>query len=377
MKRSIFSLAVAIAAVSSSAFSQTPIKVGVSLALTGPAASVGVPEKNSILLAPKTIGTHPLQFIILDDSTDPTSARKNVEKLMSEDHVDLILGGANNTSAFAIADVAATASTPYVALSPPGKVRDWVFQVPYSEAQYSKVFAAHMKTLGIKTFAYIGFNDPYGESWAVEMQKATEVYGIKMVASERFERTATSVIAQALKIMSANPDAVMIGASAGPGVLPQSTLVGRGFKGKIYQGPAVINSEFLRLGGKDVEGTLLVSGPLAVLDLLPANHPNREDGMKLKTIYEAAYGTGKLNNFSAYAWDGIQIVTVAAQTALAKGTKPGTPEFRKALRDALEQIRDVKGVLGTISFSPSKRIAYDGSSLAMITIRGNRFVPLE
>lgn len=366
-------IATALFVTSGIASAQAPIKIGVVLALTGPAASVGIPEKNSLLLMPKSIGGHRVEVIILDDATDTTKARKNAEKLVSEDHVDVMIAGATPISARAINPVAESSSTALVALAPAGKLGGWVFQVPFTEAQYAKTTADHMKASGIKTIAYIGYNDPYGESWATEIVKAVEARNIKVVANERFERTATSVTAQVLKIMVANPDAVMIGASAGPAVLPQATLVGRGFKGKFYQGAGAINDEFLRLGGKEVEGALFASSPLPALEELPASNSHKAAGMNLKSLYEAAYGKGTLTNFSAYAWDAAQVVTVAAQRVLATSAKPGTPEFRKAMRDALEQARDVKGVLGTVSFSPTDHLAYDGSSLIMITVRDHRF----
>ncbi len=357
------------------AHAQTPIKIGVVLALTGPAASVGIPEKNSLLLIPKSLGGHPVEVIILDDATDTTKARKNAEKLVSEDRVDIMIAGATPISARAINPVAESSNTPFVALAPAGNLGAWVFQIPFTEAQYAKTTADHMKASGVKTIAFIGYNDPYGESWAKEIVKAAEERNIKVVANERFERTATSVTAQALKIMSSNPDAVMIGASAGPAVLPQATLVGRGFKGRFYQGAGAINDEFLRLGGKDVEGALFASSPLPALDQLPAGSQQKESGMKLKALYETAYGTGTLTNFSAYAWDALQVVTAATQKVLTSAAKPkpGTPEFRKAIRDALEQARDVRGALGTVAFSPTNHLAYDGSSLIVITVRDRHF----
>ena len=60
------------------------INVGVVLSATGPAASLGIPEKNTIALMPQTIGGQKINYIILDDASDTTSAVANTRKLIAE-----------------------------------------------------------------------------------------------------------------------------------------------------------------------------------------------------------------------------------------------------------------------------------------------------
>src|SRR5690606_33271839 len=107
-----------------------------------------------------------------------------------------------------------------------------------------------------------------------EVTPRLEKAGIKLVATERFARADTSVTGQALKLTSANPDAVVVVASGSGAAMPQLALVERGYKGKIYQTHAAATRDLMRVGGKSVEGTFVSSGPVVVAEQLPANHPS-------------------------------------------------------------------------------------------------------
>ena len=358
---------------------QAQIKIGMSLATTGPAASLGIPEKNTATLYPATVAGQKIEYIILDDASDTTTARKNFEKLTSEDKVDALIGPSTSPTALAVIEVAAKSQTPMIALGaairivqPMDDQKRWVFKTPYNDSSVAEASVLHMVKNGIKAIGHIGFNEAYGESWLQELKKACEKHGVKILASETYSPKDTSVTAQILKIMATNPPAVLIVGAGTPAVLPQATLVERGYKGKIYQTAGVINNDFLRVGGTNVEGTLLPSGPVIVVDELPDSNPAKKPAMDYKQKYEGKFGAGTLTTFGANGWDAMLILEQAIPVALKKG-KPGTVEFRAALRDAIENVRGLPSTHGMINMSAADHNGYAGDAPVIVTITGGKW----
>lgn len=353
-------------------FAYADINIGVSVSATGPAASLGIPEKNTFALLPTTIGGEKVNYIVLDDGTDPGQATKNARKLVTEDKVDVLVGSSSTPACAAIAEVANETATPQVAMCPvdlPEAKNTWVFRTPQHNSLMAKALVGHMSEHGVKTLGFIGFNDPYGEVWLKEITAAAEAAGIKLVAVERYNRTDTSVSGQVLKIVSARPDAVMIAGSGTPAALPHTTLIERGFKGQIYQTHAAANKEFLKIGGKAVEGGILPIGPIAVASQLPDSHPSKKVALDYIKLYEATYGPGSVSSFGGYAFDAYKLIEKAVPTALKKA-KPGTPQFRQALRDALESEREVAGVHGVFNMSAKDHFGLDERARVLVRIEG-------
>ena len=338
------------------------INVGVVVSATGPAASLGIPEKNTFALMPQTIAGQKVQYIILDDASDTTAAVANTRKLISESKADIIIGSSITPNSLAMIDVVAEGKTPMITLAASAKIiepmddkKKWVFKTPQNDGLMAGAIADHMAKSGVKTVGYIGFNDAYGESWLQEFKKAGEAKGLKLVATEAFSRSDTSVTGQALKIMAAKPDAVLVAGSGTPAALPEKTLKERGYKGKYYQTHGVANADFLRVGGKDVEGTFLPAGPILVADQLPDSNPVKKEGVAYVQAYEGKYGKGSAATFGAHAWDAGKVMAAAIPEALKKA-QPGTAEFRVALRDALEQTKGVAGAHGIFSYTPTDHL---------------------
>jgi len=330
------------------------VTIGVSLPLSGPASGLGIPIKNQLALWPQTIAGEKINLIVLDDATDPSNGVKNARRFVTEDKVDLILGSGGTPIALAMAPVAAEGETVQLALAPvalpPGKDA-WTFRLPQSAEVMAHAVIEHMKKSNVKTLGFIGYNDAYGEVWLNELQAKAPGAGIKVVAVERFARADTSVTAQALKIVSANPDAVLVVATGSGAAMPQKGLVERGYKGKMYQTHAAATRDLMRIGGKDVEGTLVVSGPALVGELLPDSNPSKKPALDFVQTYEKAYGAGSRNQFAAHTYDAVIVLSKALPIALKKA-KPGTKEFRAALRDALEQIGATPVSHGVIHWTP-------------------------
>ena len=354
---------------------QADINVGVNVSATGPAASLGIPEKNTFALMPTTIAGEKVNYIILDDASDTTTAVKNLRKMISEDKIDVVLGSTISPNSLAMIDVAAEAGTPMISMAASSRIVDpvddkrrWVFKTPQNDAQMSTAIVEHMTNAGVKTVAFIGFADAYGEGWWQQFSSIAEARKLKMVANERYNRADTSVTGQVLKIISARPDAVLIAGSGTPAALPQKALKERGYAGKIYQTHGVANNDFLRVCGKDCEGTLLPAGPVLVANQLPDSNPVKKAATEYITKYEAAHGKGSVSTFGAHAWDTGRLLQAAVPVALKKA-KPGTAEFRAALRDALEGSKEVAGAHGIFNMSPTDHLGLDQRSRVMVEIQ--------
>lgn len=354
---------------------QAEINVGVIVSATGPAASLGIPEKNTLALLPTTIGGEKVNYIVLDDASDTTTAVKNIRKVISEDKVDVVIGSTISPNSLAMIDVAAESRTPMISMAASARIVDpvddkrrWVFKTPQNDAQMSTAIVEHMTNSGVKTVGFIGFADAYGEGWFEQFKSVAEARKLQIVANERFNRNDTSVTGQVLKVMSARPDAVLIAGSGTPAALPQKTLKERGYAGRLYQTHGVANNDFLRVCGKDCEGTFLPAGPVLVAAQLPDSNPVKKAAMDYITKYEAAHGKGSVSTFGAHAWDAGQLMTAAIPVALKKA-KPGTAEFRAAMRDALEGIKELPGAHGIFNMSPTDHLGFDQRSRVMVEIK--------
>ena len=361
----------------SSAYSQ--IKVGVTVSATGPAASLGIPEKNAFAVMPTEIAGQKVEYIILDDATDPVAAVKNTRKLLTEDKVDIVLGSTISPNSLAMVDVVAEAQTPMIAMASSLKIIDpidtkkfWVFKVPQNDSHMMTALSAHMSDVGVKTVGIIGFNDAYGEGVISEFSKLTSVRRLNIVSSERYARTDTSVTGQILKLIASNPDAVLIAASGTPAVLPLKTLKDRGYKGKIYFTDGVINEDFLRVGGKDLDGAFLPAGPFVVASQLPDSNPIKKVSLDFIKLYEKKFPQQSPNSFTAHAWNTYLILKYAVPIAL-KTAKPGTKEFRAALRDAIEGTHDLVTTHGVINMSKTDHMGFDQRARVMVKIENGQW----
>ena len=373
--RFIFRLAAALAASSFVAFAaHAQMKVGVIASATGATAVVGIPQKNTAALLPKQIGGVTVDYIVYDDASDSTQSVALVKRLLSEEKVDAIIGPSGSPNAMASLQFVAEAKTPMLApvgtpavVLPMDDNKRWVYKTTQNDDLISEAIVGHMARHGVKTVGFIGLNDAYGESWYRTFVPMAEKAGIKLVANERFARTDQSVIGQAAKIIAANPDAVLVGAAGGPTVLPQTTLVERGYKGQVYQTHGAATPDFVRLGGKAVEGTVMAASLMLVLDQVPDTNPAKKVAQAYIAAYEKVYGT-KPATFGANVYDAGLLLQAAVPEA-AKKARPGTPEFRAALRDALEQIKELVGTQGVYTMTPQDHSGFDRRGRELMQLR--------
>ncbi len=354
---------------------QAQIKIGVVASATGPSSVIGISQMNTAALLPKTMGGLDVQYIALDDASDPNQTVQIFKKLISDEHVDAIIGPSGAPNAVGVIRFAAESHTPMLApvgttavVLPMDDVRRWIFKTTQNDLLIADALVGHMKAHGVKTIGVIAANDPFGQGWVKTLAGLTDKAGIKTVGVEYFQRTDTSVAAQSLKLVAANPDAILVAAAGGPTVLPHTTLIDQGYRGQIYQTHGAATPDFLRLGGRKVEGAVLAASLMLVMDEVPDSVPSRKVAADYIAAYKQRYGTSPAT-FGANVYDGGLLLSAAVPIALKSG-QPGTPAFREALRDALEQAKELVGPQGVYTMSPADHSGFDERGRVLITVRG-------
>ena len=374
-RRFCTAIVVAAAALAAGA-ANAEITVGVTLGATGPGASLGIHYKNAFQLLPKTLGGEPVKYIILDDQSKPDEAAKNARKFVTEDKVDAMMGSNGVPSAVAMIQVAAENKTPMIALTPvpplsPDRLH-WTFVVPQPTELMMSAVVEHLKAHGAKSVGYIGFSDTWGDLVHNALRSLAPAGGFKIITNERYARADTSVTGQVLKIMAANPDVVVVGGSGTGGALPQIALRERGYKGAIYHNHGTVNLAFIKVGGKAVEGAIAPTGALIVAEELPASFPTKKVSLDFVKRYESSFGAGSRNAFAGYSYDGVALLNAAVPVALKKA-KPGTPEFREALRAALENVKNIIGTHGVYNMSASNHNGLDDRGRVLVDVSNGQW----
>ena len=355
------------------------ITIGALLSLTGPGAGLGIPEKNTIELLPKTIAGQTVRWVVIDDTSDTTASVRAARKMADEEHVDAILGPSTTPNSVAILDAAGATSTPYISLSgssnmivPPEGNRRWAFKMLPSEAVATSQMAADMKKRGVMTIAHIGFANALGDGYITAMQAEAEKLGIKTVAETRYNPGDTSVAPQVLRVLQEKPGAVFIAASATPATTPILELRNRGFTGLIYTVQGIAGPDAIRVGGRALDGVLFSAVPVLVAEQLADGDPAKKPAMAYVTAFEGKYGAGSRSLFGASMWDGFYLIGAGTPTAMKAG-QPGTAEFRTALRDAMERVRGLAGSQGVNNMSPQDHSGADPDSQVMVEIRAGTY----
>jgi branched-chain amino acid transport system substrate-binding protein len=372
-KWGLFGLALAAAGLAGNS-AQAQINVGVVTSLSGPISSIGIPYGKGIatgMASINEISGQKINLFQLDDASDPSAAARAAHKLIEENKVDIILGAAGSPPTLAVYGIAYEAKVPLIVIANilvEGERGEWEITVPQPASLMVAADVDNMKKAGIKTVAYIGYSDAWGDLVYDALMKTAPPAGIKVITNERYARADTSVTAQILKIVAAHPDAVLTGGSGTPGALPHLALADRGYHGPEYSTHAIINKEFVRVGGAAVDGVIAPTGPVVVAEQLPASNPIRKVALDFREIYQKVNNEPAGDAFAAYAYDGWLIFADTAKRALATGAKPGTPEFRKALRDAMVTTKDVVGTHAVYNFKPGERYGTDERSRVMVQL---------
>jgi branched-chain amino acid transport system substrate-binding protein len=376
LSAAIVALAFALPALPAAA-QTSEITIGISISTTGPAAALGIPERNALDFVPKEIGGVPLKLIVLDDGGDPTAATTNARRFVTESKADIIMGSCTTPPSIAVSTVANEAGIPHLGLAPfpitPERAK-WSVDLPQSIPIMGKVLYAHMKAHNIKTVGYIGYSDSYGDLWFNDFKAQAIPMGMTLADEERFARPDTSVAGQVLKLVAANPDAILIGASGTAAALPQSALRERGYKGLIYQTHGAASMDFIRIAGASAEGVIMSAGPVMSPETQPDDALTKKPGLAFNAVYEAKYGPNSRSQFAGHSYDAFEVLKRIIPVAL-KTAKPGTPEFREAIRQAFTSEKEIVATQGVYNWTDKDRYGLDDRSRIILTVKNGKYVP--
>ncbi|MDB5521449.1 MAG: Extracellular ligand-binding receptor [Tardiphaga sp.] len=379
-KLALTAAAFAAALMSTAAQAQTSdITIGISIATTGPAAALGIPERNALEFVPKEIGGVALKLIVLDDGGDPTAATTNARRFVTESKADIIMGSSTTPPTVAISTVANEAGIPHFALAPMpvNEARaKWSVVMPQPVPIMGKVIYENMKAKGVKSIGYIGFSDSYGDLWFNDLKTQTGPMGMTIATEERFARPDTSVAGQVLKLVAANPDAILIGASGTAAALPQAALRERGYKGPIYQTHGAASMDFIRIAGPAAEGVLMASGPVMDPEGQADSALTKKPGLTLNAAYEAKYGPNSRSQFAGHSYDAFEVLKRVIPVALKAG-KPGTAEFREGIRQALMSEKDMAASQAVYNFTDKDRYGVDERSRILLTVKDGKYIAVK
>jgi branched-chain amino acid transport system substrate-binding protein len=355
------------------------ITIGITVTTTGPAAALGIPERNALEFVAKEIGGVPLKVIVLDDGGDPTNATTNARRFVTESKADIIMGSSTTPPSAAVSDVANEAGIPHFGLAPfpitPARAK-WSVTMPQPVPLMGKGLYEHMKAHNIKTVGFIGYSDSYGDLWFNDLKSQGLPMGLTIVDEERYARPDTSVTGQVLKLIAANPDAILVGGSGTAAALPQTELRERGYKGLIYHNHGAASMDFIRIAGKAAEGVIMASGPVMDPEDQPDSALTKKPGLALDTAYEAKYGPNSRSQFAGHSYDAFKVLERVVPVALKKA-KPGTPEFREAIRQALLTERDIAASQGVYNFTETDRYGLDDRARILLTVKDGKYVPAK
>ncbi|MDQ8730952.1 ABC transporter substrate-binding protein [Bradyrhizobium sp. LHD-71] len=353
--------------------------VGITVSATGPAAALGIPERNVVEFAPAEIGGVKIKTVVLDDAGDPTAATTNARRLLTESKADILVGSSTTPPTIAVSTVANEQGVPHFALAPmpftPAREK-WTVVMPQPVPIMGKVLYEHMKKNNVKTIGYIGFSDSYGDLWLNDLKTQTGPMGMTIVAEERYARPDTSVAGQVLKLVAAKPDVILIGASGTGAALPQAALRERGYAGTIYQTHGAATHDFIRIAGKAAEGVIMASGPVMAPEGQHDQALTKKPGLALNAVYEKKYGENSRNQFGAHMYDAFEVMKRVVPIAL-KSAKPGTPEFREALRTVLISEKEIPASQGVYNFTEKDRFGVDDRARILLTVKDGKYVVVK
>ncbi|TAJ58837.1 MAG: ABC transporter substrate-binding protein [Variovorax sp.] len=363
------------------------LRIGIVTAATGAASTIAAPANQAIDLYREQMAARKLpfklEFIQYDDASDPTKSVNLVRKLIQEDGAAMVVCCTTTPSSLAVAKVSEEGQTPTISMAasasvvePPAEKR-YTFKTPVTDRLMIDHTLDYMRRQGVKSVAFLGLEDSYGEGGWIELKALAEKKGVRIVASERFARGDTNFTPQALKIAQSKPDAVYIHAIPPSAALVHEALKRVGFRGPIYHGAGAPTTAFVTIGKSAVEGAIVGATPITVYkELEPGNPLSRSIGEFVKA-YDGKYGAGKAEIFATQGYDAIGLAVDTVRRYVASGKKGSLEQTRKDLRDELEQTREYAGSVGIFNFTPTDHVGLDKRTLFLVQVKDGRFQRIQ
>ncbi len=352
------------------AIASEPIKIGAIFSVTGPAAFLGEPERNTAKMLEEEINKaggllgRKIEVVVYDDESDPTKAVTAVDRLIKKDKVVAIIGPSTTGSTLAIASKVEEAKVPLVscaaAIDIVLPVRKFVFKTPQSDLLAVKHIYRHAKKNGISKVAILTASDAFGSAGRKELKELAGKSEMTIVSDEVFGPKDTDMNAQLTKIKGTGAQAIICwGTNPGPAVIARNRKQ-LGITMPLYMSHGVASNKFIELAGKEnAEGIVLPAGRLVVDEQVAANHPQK----KLLTSYVKDYETRfkvPVSSFGGYSWDALSLV--------AQAIRAGKSAESAAIRDSLEKTKGYVGTTGEFTFTPADHNGLTEEAFVMVKI---------
>ena len=349
-------------------------KIGTVFAVTGPASSLGKPEKDTATMlqaqyaAEGGAGGGPVQIITYDSETDPTKALLLMKKAVTEDAVTAVVGGTTSPESQAMADYAMEVGIPFMSVAASTTLslpsRTWVFQTPQRNSIAGAKAMEFLVASHVKTFAFLYRNDDFGQDGRVAMETYASQRGMTIVDSEPFAATDTDLSAQVARARVANPDAIVVWSTPPTASIAAKNIRQLGIQAPILESHGVANKAFIQLAGPAAEGVVFPSGKLLVAGQLPSTDPQRALLEKYARDFEAANHYAA-STFGGHAFDGITMVVDAIRHVGPNKAK---------IRDYVEHLRGFIATGGIFNMSPQDHNGLTTQDMVLVVVRGGNWV---
>ena len=356
------------------AFAAAPIKIGALFAVTGPAAFLGEPERNSAKMVVDEINAaggvkgHKLELIVYDTAGDATKAVQLATKLIKDDKVVAIIGPSTTGETMAVIPVAEKEQIPLISCSAGSKITDpvkkWVFKTAQNDSlAVGKIYEFLQKTKQTNV-SILTVSDGFGASGREQLKAQASKFGITIVSDDTYGPKDTDMTAQLTKIRGSNTQALIVwGTNPGPAVIAKNAKQ-LGLKLPLFMSHGVSSKKFIELAGDAAEGIKLPSGKVVVADLLPNSDQQKKSLMAFVKDYQKHYKV-EGDHFGGHAWDAVMLIRSAVESGA------DTPA---AIRDQLEKTKGFAGIGGSFTYSPQDHAGLGKDAFVLVEIKNKDWV---
>lgn len=353
---------------------QEPYKIGAAFAVTGPAAWLGEPEKNTVKMIEEQINAkggingHPLQIIVEDTVGAEDKTVNAIKKLITKDNVLAIVGPSRSGTTMAAIPIAEEYKVPMVSCAAAeaiiNPVKKWVFKTPQNDSDAVRKIYAKLKEMNIDKIAVMSGTTGFGKAGRDQLKKIAAEQGLTIVADETYGPGDTDMTAQLTKIKGTDAQAIINWS-----IVPAQTTVIKnrsqlGISIPLFQSHGFGNINYARAAGEAANGVLFPCGRLLAVETLADDNPQKALLKKYTDDYTAKFQSD-ISTFGGHALDAINLVVEALEAV--------GPD-RAKIRDHIESRTNFVGTGGIFNYSETDHVGLDITAFEMITVKDGKFV---
>jgi len=371
MRSRILSIVAAVGVVlcASTVFAAPVIKIGALFAVTGPAAFLGEPERNTAKMVIDEINKaggvkgQKLELIVYDTAGDATKAVQLATKLIKNDKVVAIIGPSTTGESMAVIPVAEKEQVPLISCSAGIKitepVKKWVFKTAQNDTLAVGRIYEHLQKQKLTKVAILTVSDGFGASGREQLKAQASKFGITVVSDDTYGPKDTDMTSQLTKIRASQAQVIICwGTNPGPALVAKN-IKQLGIKLPVYMSHGVSSKKFIDLAGDAAEGIRLPSGKVLVADVLSNSDSQKKSLLAFVKDYQNHF-KAEGDHFGGHAWDAVMLI----KGAIERGAT--TPE---AIRDQLEKTKNFHGIGGTFNYSAHDHAGLGKDAFVLVEVK--------